>query len=399
MFRISPVITVTSQKDVAENKQMTKYSRRQFLAHLGVASTFVLSGGTGLLSRVFAQNGKRPFEFLVVGDSLVWGGGLKEEQKFYTLTRDWLTREVFINDRSVNMRVRAHSGSTLTLHADEAAKFAKVGKTERNFIYPPEVNTSFPTVKTQLDMAAEEYGEAGRRNVDLIMLSGGLTDITTAGILDPNGDNDQLKCDIEKYCLGSMQEVLDHAGSLYPNAMIAVVGYFPILSPKTDTSRLFNGMLEAYGFPRFFKPVVNNPLLRPLIFKKMKKKATVRSRIWIADSDLHLQAAVNKFNAELKRPRAVFIKGPVTEDTCFETPNTLLIRMGKKGRVDDFVYDERKRQCNEALPALKKETGIEYPLRFCELAAVGHPNVEGSRAYAESIKAALKPVLARNPVS
>lgn len=379
---------------------MNKYSRRQFLARMATASTLVLSGGTGLLGRIFAQtNETRPFEFLVIGDSLVWGGGLKEEQKFYALTREWLAKEVFVNRRSVNMRVRAHSGSTLTLHQDEADKFAKVGKTERNYIYPPEVNTSFPTVKTQLDIAAEEYGEAGRRSVDLIMLSGGLTDITTAGILDPGGDNDKLKQDIEKYCLGSMQEVLGHAGAIYPNATIAVVGYFPILSEKTSTGRLFNGMLEAYKFPRFLKPMANNPLVRPLLFKKMKKKAIVRSRIWAEQSNLRLSEAVDKFNASAGKTRAIFIKGPVTEDNCFETPNTLLIRMGKKGRVADFTYDERKAQCNESLPTLKKETGIEYPVRFCELAAVGHPNVEGAKAYADSIKTVLKPVLERRPVN
>jgi hypothetical protein len=378
---------------------MTKYSRRQFLARLGAASTFVLSGGGSLLSRVFAATDEtRPFEFLVVGDSLVWGGGLREEQKFYTLTRDWLQTEVFANKRPVNMKNKSHSGATLTLHADEAAALAKAGQDEGKY-YPPEVNVSFPSAKKQIEMAAVEYGQGNLGNVDLIMLTGGLTDISTAGILNPNGDNDQLKRDIEKYCYGSMLEVLTRAGEFFPNAMIAVVGYFPILSPKTDTSRLFNGMLEAYGFPRFLKPLANNAIMRPLFFKKMKKKAMVRSRIWAADSDLHLQAAVNKFNAELKRPRAVFIKGPVTEDNCFETPNTLLIRMGKKGRVDDFLYDERKPQCREALPRLKKETGIDFPVRFCELASIGHPNAEGSKAYAESIKVVLKPILERKTVN
>ena len=378
---------------------MTKYSRRQFLARMATASTFVLSGGTGLLGRVFAATDEtRPFEFLVVGDSLIWGGGLREEHKFYTLTRNWLQTEVFAGKRPVNMKNKSHSGATLTLHADEAAALAKAGQDEGKY-YPPEVNVSFPSAKKQIDMAAAEYGQGNLGNVDLIMISGGLTDISTAGILNPNGDNEELKRDVEKYCQGSMLEVLRRAGEVFPNAMIGVVGYFPILSPQTNTGKLFNGMLEAYGFPRFFKPVVNNPLVRPLVFKKMKKKAIVRSRIWIADSDLHLQAAVNKFNTDQRKPRAVFIKGPVTEENCFETPNTLLSRMGKKGRVDDALYAERKAQCNEALPELKKTTGIEYPMRFCEMASIGHPNIEGAKAYTESIKAVLRPVLERKTVN
>lgn len=366
---------------------------------MATASTLVLSGGTGLLARVFAaMDETRPFEFLVVGDSLIWGGGLREEHKFYTLTRNWLQTEIFAGKRPVNMKNKSHSGATLTLHPEEAAAMAKAGQDEGKY-YPPEVNVSFPSAKKQIDMAAAEYGQANLGSVDLIMISGGLTDISTAGILNPNGDNEQLKRDVEKYCQGSMLEVLRRAGEVFPNATIGVVGYFPILSPKTNSGRLFNGMLEAYGFPRLFKPLANNPLVRPILFKKMKKKAMVRSRIWIADSDLHLQAAVNKFNAESGKPRAVFIKGPVTEENCFETPNTLLSRMGKKGRVDDVLYDERKAQCNDALPELKKTTGIEYPLRFCEIASVGHPNIEGAKAYAESIKAVLRPILERKTVN
>ena len=351
-----------------------------------------------MLGRLFAGVGEtRPFEYLVVGDSLVWGGGLREEHKFYNLTRTWLETDVFGGKRAVNLKNRSHSGATLTLHADEAAAFARAGWTDRK-TYPQEVNVSFPSVKMQLDIAAEEYGSDARKNVDLLMLTGGLTDISTAGILDPKGDNDKLKQDIEKYCLGSMQEVLANAGSHFPNAVIAVVGYFPILSPYTNTGKLFNGMLEAYEFPRFFKPFMNNPLVRPIAFKKMKKKAIVRSRIWIEHSDMRLKEAVDKFNAGNGKGRAVFIKGPVTEENCFETPNTLLIRMGNKGRTDDVLYDERKAQCNEALPALEKATGIKYPLRYCELASVGHPNIAGAKAYTESIKTILRPVLERRAV-
>jgi hypothetical protein len=370
---------------------MTKYSRRQFLARLGAASTLLLNG-SGFVGKMFAAaDPERAFEFLVVGDSLVWGGGLHEPDKFYTLTRNWLEHEVFAGRRAVNLKVKAHSGATLTLHANEAEAFAKSGRDERK-VYPPEVNVSFPSVKTQIDMAADEYGARGADKVDLIMLSGGLTDISTAGILDPGGDNDQLKRDIEKYCSGSMQEVLGHAGAAFPNASIAVVGYFPILSPQTSTGRLFNGMLEAYGFPRFLKPLANNPVVRPLAFKKMKKKAIVRSRIWIEQSNLRLQEAVDKFNTGAGKPRAVFIKGPVTEDTCFETPNTVLFRMGRKGSVEDFLYNERKAQCDEALPELKRSTGIEYPVRFCEMASIGHPNIQGAKAYTESIKTGLQPL-------
>ena len=114
-------------RPLTDTKEMNKYSRRQFLQRLGAASTLVLGGGP-LLGRLFAGVGEtRPFEYLVVGDSLVWGGGLREEHKFYNLTRTWLETDVFGGKRAVNLKNRSHSGATLTLHADEAAAFAKAG--------------------------------------------------------------------------------------------------------------------------------------------------------------------------------------------------------------------------------------------------------------------------------
>ena len=369
---------------------MTDYSRRQFLVRLGGAAAALLTGGKNILKSVVAAPGDtRPFEFLVVGDSLVWGGGLREEQKFYTLTRDWLRTEVFAGSRPVNLKVRAHSGATLTLHEAETRAFEKAGRDERQY-YEPEVNVAFPSAKMQLDIASSEYGEENSKKVDLIMLSGGLTDISTAGILNPLGDDAELRRDIEKYLSHSMYEILQHSGKLFPNAVIAVISYFPILSPKTPSGKLFNATLESYNFPGLLKPVANNVVTRQF-FKVIRKKSVRRSRIWYAESTLRMQEAVAKFNSE-GGTRAVFVKTPITEDTCFETPNTLLFRMGKKGRVEDFLYDERKAQCERALPELKRSTGVDYPVRFCEIASVGHPNIEGSKAYAESIKTALGPM-------
>lgn len=67
--------------------------------------------------------------------------------------------------------------------------------------------------------------------------------------------------------------------------------------------------------------------------------------------------------------------------------------MGKKGVVEDPLYRTRSEQCRKALPELKRTTRIDYPVRLCEIAAVGHPNPEGSRAYAEVIKTALLQLL------
>lgn len=249
---------------------MRNVSRRDFLKLFGSATATLLLGRHTVFAGPLSAE---PFEFLVVGDSLVWGQGLEEKDKFYSLTAEWLRNDIFNRQREVNLKVKAHSGSTLTFHADEAEKYKRVGRDE-TYYYKPEVNVAFPSIWKQIDVAADEYGAAGRAGADLIMLTGGITDITVSTVLDPFGDNAKLPPLIEKYCRDDMFKVLEHAARHNANALIAVVGYFPMLSPKTPTSKLFNNWLESMSFPRFLKPLANNPIIRPLFLNGYERRAS-----------------------------------------------------------------------------------------------------------------------------
>jgi hypothetical protein len=65
----------------------------------------------------------------------------------------------------------------------------------------------------------------------------------------------------------------------------------------------------------------------------------------------------------------------------------------KKGRTEDPLFEARGTECRASLAELKSSTGLKYPVRLCEIAAIGHPNPAGSRAYAEAIKRELAAVL------
>ncbi|MBK7705702.1 MAG: hypothetical protein IPN69_24855 [Acidobacteria bacterium] len=371
---------------------MNDLSRRHFLKQLGALPAVFLAA-RGTFAGFETQTETTPFEFLVVGDSLVWGQGLEEKDKFYTLTKNWLETEAFGERVPVNLKVKAHSGATLTPHENELKALQAAGKDETKY-YNSEINVGFPSIKTQLDLAAKEYAAANTPNesIRLIMLSGGITDISVAALLNPFGDNDQLRRDIDKYCSGSMTEVLGHAATLFPNALIAVIGYYPMISPKTPAHDLFNFTLEAYGVPRPLKPVVNN-LLTKQFFKIIKKKAIKRSRIWMELSEAKLRDSVDKLNARQTAARAVYINSPINEGNTFGTNDLLVFRMLKKGRIEDPQYDERKEFCGPTLNELKKSTGLKYPIRFCDMAAIGHPNPAGSRLFSESIKSVLGPLV------
>ena len=364
-------------------------SRREFIKRLGAVSLSLIAVRSAFSVENLSTS--EPIDLLVVGDSVIWGQGLEERDKFYSLTAEWLRSTAFGSKRDVRVKVKAHSGSTIKMHQDEAAGYKKAGRDE-GYYYKPEVNVGSPSIWYQIGAASEEYKAAGvAKGADIIMLSGGITDISVAKLLDPFGDDSKLPELIEKSCGDGIFELLERSRSLYPQALIVVVGYFPILSSKTDGGKLFNGWLESMAFPRFLKSLANNPLTRSVFFRDIRRKTINRSRIWFSESSKQMKAAVDRFNHVHGGEIAVFVPSPITEETCLETPDTLLFRMGKMGRSEDPLFAERSAECRTALPELKRSTGLNYPVRYCEIAAIGHPNQAGARAYADSIITAISP--------
>jgi hypothetical protein len=367
---------------------MTNFSRRQFLKQFGAFSAFCLTAQSVFPAFDWPETAAA-FEFLVVGDSIIFGQGLREENKFYSLVKEWLDKEFFAEKRVVNLKVKAHSGATITLHEDEAAVLRKLNKPENTF-YNAEISTGFPSIWAQLDNAKTEYENPEK--VNLIMLTGGIADISVANIINIFGSARKFREQVPKYCFEKMFALLEHSAQNFPNALIAVIGYYPMISKKSSTHDVFNAVLELYDFPRPTKPLLNNPLTNPIL-KIMRKQVINRSRFWAEHSNIELQKAVDRINSKLGRQQAIFIKSPITEENCFATKNSLLWGMAKKGRSEDALYDERSAACHRELAVLTKNKEVDYSVRFCELAGVGHPNIEGAKAYSEAIKTALLPVL------
>lgn len=368
---------------------MKRINRREFLKGLAAIAGFAAAGPAVLRAQT-----ARPFEFLVVGDSLIWGQGLEEKDKFYTLTAKWLRTQHFDGRRDVVLKVKAHSGSTIKFHPAEAEKYRKAGRDEA-YEFHPEVNVGFPSSWKQIEVAAEEYRSAGKAGADLIMISGGITDVTTSAVYDPNGNDDELRAKIKQYCGDDMYDTLDMAVRKNPNAQIVVVGYFHALSKYSSGSKALNAWLEALSFPRALKFIANNPLVRPFYFNRLKRNAIRRSKVWHEESDRQLSDTVDRINARHGSSRAIFVRTPLTDEHATEAPNTMLFRMRKGGVVSDPRARERVKACRETLPPLKKSTGIDYSVRLCEVAAIGHPDERGARAYADAITSKLSTWLKR----
>ncbi len=366
--------------------------RREFLRGIGGAAVLTFAAANGLFAE--RQGERSEFNFLVIGDSLVWGQGLEEEQKFYFKTKRWLGEEFFRGARKVNLNVKAHSGSTIMLSEREAAALLAAERDVRNAVHP-EINVSFPSIKSQLETARGEYESP--ENVDLIMLSGGVPEVGVSKILNPFESNEKLRSDINLYCRQHMSMLLKQTAEAFPNALIAVIGYYPIITKHTPVKRIVNDILELYNWPGWTKLLMNNPVNR-ILWRRYRRKMIERSRIWVEDSSRELGYAVTELNSRSSADRAVLIEPPFRDEHGYGAKDSLLWNVGPKGRAADPMADERYRECRPALDELRRKTDLRYRTRVCELASIGHPNLEGSAVIAEAVKIAIHPLIAANRV-
>lgn len=365
-------------------------SRRNFLKGLGAFAGLCLLGG-----RNWALPGANDdFDMLVIGDSLVSGQGLLEKDKFSELTRRWLAADVFQDKRRVVFTNKSHSGARLFLGEKERRALESAGKDPTEF-YHQEINFSFPSIKTQIDLAASEYSVLGKTpgDVDLVLMTGSLTDINASYVLNGLKKYRPLRQKIENHCNEGMFRFLRYATGVFPNALFTVVGYFPMVSKKSSSGEIYNSILEVYDFPGAAKPMLNN-LFTKQFFKILHGRITKRSKIWFEESTIELKKAVKRVNEHTGKMSAVFVESPIPTNRSFGTKDSLLWGMGKKGRSEDDLYDVRQVECKAAFKKVR-DVDLRFRRRMCELSGIGHPNPEGSLMYAKAIQNTLSKLKSR----
>ncbi len=362
--------------------------RKKVILPSGLTALF--AAVVGLLIATSAAGQESPdFNMLVVGDSHIAGQGLKTQNKFYFLVRDWLERDAFASKRKVNLKVKAHGGSRLNLHDDELAKMQKAGDDITKYHYS-EANISQPSIHMQIDDARREYPSG--ETVDLVMLSGCITDVLVGNIVNPAVSLKKLRRDIASYCGTAMQGILEHITETFPRAQVVVVGYFPIVSRKSDLKKLTAYFLRIISFPRCLQCMFTNVVTRNLVMKPLRSKFARRSDIWLRDSDRAITEAMDRVNLRLTKPRIHYVQSPIPADRSYGTKQTLLWEVELDQHPDDETYDERKAGCAAVFSELKYQHYGRLSRRMCELSSVAHPNIEGSRAFADAIKGKLKSI-------
>ena len=354
-----------------------------------LAVTLLLLSAAVCLSQESRNNQQRnrPLQMLVLGDSILWGQGLKTEHKTWHHIKVWLHKST---GRPVVERIEAHSGAVI----ERSSLTNNLTSTNR------EVNVGLPTVHDQIDHSLRFYSDPSQ--VDLVLLSGCGNDVGVQRLLNASsvGEVDEM---IQAKCGTPMENLLGRIARTFPSAHVIVTGYYPFFSEQTRNDFVLKGLAR-----RFFKTQGDGDVR--MSSKEVFERLKLNSKQWYDTSNTQIAEAVRKVNEKIGQERISFARIDFPAAYSFAASQTRLWGFNRSpfrtallflsfGKVllpsNDDVRKQRSASCDDLYKAPKKENSEEKRDRkalrlFCRYASVGHPNRKGALLYADSITTILK---------
>lgn len=330
---------------------------------------------------------KRTFNILVLGDSVMWGEGLEDNQKFSTLVQQWVQKQLPPSyGMAVRLEVFAHSGAVIAPDGND-------GKPAK----PSELATGAPSITKQVELARDRMHQLkiGLDQVDLVLMNGGINDVGVPNNLfsiNPNISSATSAARIatltQQVAVTPMETLLSSVVSMFPGATIVLTGYYPIVSEQTNADAMYSWVNMIGLLPPF--------LIAKIVF--LKEWLSWLHDRWQQNCNAFDKAIrdgqkgiVAKVNTQLHAtdPRIVFVTVPFAPKNCYGTDpgDTWLWTFGDQTFAGG-VAEKRRRDC-----VADGRTGPD--LQFCSEGEAAHPNITGAKKYADAIIAALTPFVPR----
>ena len=335
----------------------------------------------------------RQFNLLVLGDSIPWGQGLRDEHKAWYLVRTWLEET---GGWQVQTQIEAHSGAVIGSVGDSGADPLPA--------LNGEVSRGVPSVNGQIDNAVRSYADPTK--VDLVLVDGCINDLDARRLLNAANAPTGIRELAQQKCGPPIEALLGRITTAFPNAHVIITGYYPILSERTASDFFMRSL---------FKKLYTGS--EPMNDQQLRARLVEISREWYQASNRMLAEAIEKVDAQLaakgSRQRALFAEVAFLAEHSFAAPQSRLWGFDASairkllviltlGRVTLNTNDERRSQrsasCNDILKRPPGETKAQLSLREnrlmqCRLAAIGHPNRKGAQMYADAINQQVKNLL------
>ena len=292
---------------------------------------------------------QRRFQALFLGDSVVWGQGLREEDKFSTSIVEWIHQ--WHPHRGAHKIVKAHSGAIV----------GDGGGDEEDPKWHPEVPQALPSIHRQ----CTDYCDSDPSEVDLVVINGGINDVGVRSIFTPSTTREDLRSHMRYTFLTLFPDLLVNVARKFSNpaARILVLGYYPILSEASSIAGV-GPMASAYGVGAG-NFVGWNPW----------RMVVTNAQVFHTYSDELIKQAIGKAG---EPNRFVFVKPEFApENAAFAgKPWVFGIRLPHLTPEDD-VAEERQAASLVHTDLGKREISAR--------ASIGHPNRWGARAYFNAI--------------
>jgi lysophospholipase L1-like esterase len=334
------------------------------------------------------QRATRSLNMLVLGDSILWGQGLKTEHKAWYHVKLWLEKNT---GRPVVERIEAHSGAVI----ERSSLTDNLTSTNR------EVNLGLPTMHDEIESALNFYSDGSR--IDLVLVSGCGNDVGVQNLLNASR-TEEVDDMTRAKCGAPMENLLRRIIRVFPSAQVIVTGYYPFFSDKTRHDFIVKAMAR-----KFFKTKQDSSYMNS---KEVFERLKANSKQWYETSNKTLAAAVQKINNEIGGGlrRVVFARIEFPPDHSFAAPETRLWGFNRSplrmmlvilsfGKIllpsNDEMRKNRTASCNELYADQPNQTSEQKKERkaqrlYCRYAALGHPNKKGALLYADTITSILK---------
>jgi len=291
---------------------------------------------------------------LTLGDSVTWGQGLQDQHKL---------DRVFAEGRSLTRL--AHSGAILGSENDTS--------TQREH---PEIPVGYPSVWQQIASVSDW------NNVDVVILNGGINDISLTRILNPWIAADQIAQLANQFCATEMLRLLTKLGSLViPGARVLVVGYYPILSSQSNpvNEKQPRMLMEMHGVATSSVAMNTTMDIESLVPRVVENCIS----FWQASTQ-SLKLSVQSANAAAGHSICSFVDSGFTEENALWAGKSLLWEVDAQLDAEDEVKALRDQECAACYGDLVHlpEWGQWYT---CCRASVGHPNVVGAAQIASQL--------------
>ncbi len=323
---------------------------------------------------------------LAVGNSVVWGQGLNHSNKFASLLYSELTGIAWPNEDLL-----ARSGAIIGLdkHGSPISTSDVPDRDARH-----EVPFNFPTILEQVG----SVGDLEAKDVEVLILDGGINDVDVETILAKTllSPETELEGPIRQHCFVDMDVLLKEARGRFPHAVILVLGYYPILSTKSNLN-------EVTVFLAL-------KLLPFGILSEVVAKKAVRNALYFHRRQLHwLRRAVTEANSDrgLRGPGILFVHPAFSASNSVAAGDPFLFQPKRPSNILEWVKDvnqaiisSKKDRLPELLLQVEPEDPVAPKRRSacnivyaddwgqrmkCRVASIGHPNEKGARRYADAI--------------